>query len=42
VDLMMYALLEILVIWPFVLFVELGIAAFFIWTARDKPQRPNE
>jgi hypothetical protein len=37
----MNELLPVLCVWPFVLVVELSVVAFFVWTARDKPQRPN-
>lgn len=38
----MKELFEVLMVWPIVMTIELSIVAFFVWTARDKPQKPSE
>lgn len=35
-------LIHIFLIWLVPISIELCIAGFFVWTARDKPQNPSE
>lgn len=41
INIIMNDIIQIVLVWPVVLAVELGIGLIFIWTARDKPQTPS-
>jgi hypothetical protein len=37
----MVEIIQILMVWPAALAVELSVVAFFLWACRDKPQTPT-